>query len=449
MAASNARRRPAVADLLSPDVVTDARIPSPSLWVMACLVFAGEAIFTLPFHVARFFRPTLLAAYDLTNTELGAAQAAYGVAAMLGYFPGGILADRFATRHLLTISLLATGAGGWVLANEPSMIALTLVFAYWGVTTVLLFWAALIRETRRFGGTRAQGLAYGVLDAGRGLLAAAMASLGAWLFATVFPDDAVSLTDADRLMALQSVIAVYTGVTWLGALACWSTLRDSSSSARSRPHRSHSEISDVVARPEVWATAMIVLAAYVAYKGFDNYSLYVHQVWGLAEHDAATFVANMQWVRPVAALAAGIAADRVPATRVAMACFVALFVSDVVFAVSEPAPGLTLLLTGNVLVTCAAMFGLRGIYFALLSRGHVPMRVMGTAVGLVSVIGYTPDVFVGFVSGVLLDRSPGVVGHQHVFWLLAGFAGLGGVACGWLARLMARRSQVAAKREVV
>ncbi len=39
---------------------------------MLALVVGGEAIFGLPFHITRYFRPTLLKAFALTNTELGA-----------------------------------------------------------------------------------------------------------------------------------------------------------------------------------------------------------------------------------------------------------------------------------------------------------------------------------------------------------------------------------------
>ena len=69
------------------------------------LILAGEAIYALPFHVTRFFRPTALQVFDLTNTELGTAQAVYGVVAMLSYFSGGPLADRFPARKLLAWSL--------------------------------------------------------------------------------------------------------------------------------------------------------------------------------------------------------------------------------------------------------------------------------------------------------------------------------------------------------
>ena len=60
---------------------------------MLALILAGEAVYALPFHIARFFRPTLLEVYGLTATELGAAQGIYGIIAMVAYFPGGPLAD--------------------------------------------------------------------------------------------------------------------------------------------------------------------------------------------------------------------------------------------------------------------------------------------------------------------------------------------------------------------
>jgi MFS family permease len=67
---------------------------------MVALIVAGEAVFSLPFHVARFFRPTVLQVLDLSNTQLGTVQAVYGMVAMLAYFPGGPLADRFPARSL-------------------------------------------------------------------------------------------------------------------------------------------------------------------------------------------------------------------------------------------------------------------------------------------------------------------------------------------------------------
>ena len=94
---------------------------------MLGLVLAGEAVYALPFHVARFFRPTVLEAFGLSNTELGIAQAVYGVVAMLAYFPGGLLADRFPARTLIALSLWSTAAGGLYMATMPGFEGAVLV----------------------------------------------------------------------------------------------------------------------------------------------------------------------------------------------------------------------------------------------------------------------------------------------------------------------------------
>ena len=153
----------------------------------------------------RFFRPTFLEVYGLSNADLGDAFAAYGVVAMLAYFPGGLIADRFSARRLVTVSLLATSLGGLYLLRGPSATGLSLLFAYWGITTILLFWAAIIRATREWGGHGQQGSAFGFLDGGRGLFAAGAASLAVWLFARVVGDEAkVFLVDVNKVIMGQA-----------------------------------------------------------------------------------------------------------------------------------------------------------------------------------------------------------------------------------------------------
>ena len=90
---------------------------------MFTLVLAGELIFSLPFSVTRFFRPTYLEAFAFSNTQLGDIFAVYGVTAMLSYFPGGAIADRYSPRLLMAVSLFATAAGGVYMASFPRLMA--------------------------------------------------------------------------------------------------------------------------------------------------------------------------------------------------------------------------------------------------------------------------------------------------------------------------------------
>jgi Na+/melibiose symporter-like transporter len=91
-------------------------------------------------------------------------------------------------------------------------------------------------------------------------------------------------------------------------------------------------------------------------------------------------------------------------------------------------PGIPAVLVATVAATSVGIYAVRAVYFALLGEAPVPLAVTGSAIGLVSVIGYTPDVFMGPVMGYLLDRSPGALGHQHVFLFVAGSAIVGLIA---------------------
>jgi sugar phosphate permease len=394
---------------------------------MAALIVAGEAVFSLPFHVARFFRPTVLSVLELSNTELGSAQAVYGVVAMLAYFPGGLLADRFPARRLLASSLFATAGGGLYFATFPSGSGLAWLFGFWGVTTIFLFWAALIRATREWGGHHEQGLAYGILDGGRGLFAASFAAAAVGVFEHLMPGDPTRAAPEERAEALRGVIYLYTAVTAVaGALCLRFVMEREPSVAQREPFLTH--LRGVLRMPCVWLQALIVVCAYVGYKGIDNYSLYAVQAYEMNEVDGAKVSTLSAWIRPFAAVVAGWFGDRVSASLVSILLFALLLGSYAWLALEVPRSATVWVLYLNVVLTCIAVFGLRGVYFALFQEARVPMAATGTAVGLVSLIGYTPDIFVHLVGGWLLDRSPGIEGHQQFFAFLAASAAAGLVA---------------------
>ena len=90
--------------------------------------------------------------------------------------------------------------------------------------------------------------------------------------------------------------------------------------------------------PRVWAQAMVVVCAYCGYKGLDNYSLYAVQVLGMSELDAARFTAATAYIRPIAAIAAGLMADRFNARRVIGGLFIAMMISYGVLSKSHRRP---------------------------------------------------------------------------------------------------------------
>ena len=398
--------------------------------IIAALIAAGEAVFLLPFVLARVFRPTFLDVFGITNLQLGVAFSFYGIVAMLAYFAGGPLADRFSARRLMAAALLATGLGGVALAGIPSPRGMNILWASWGLTTILLFWAAMLRATREWGGVSAQGRAYGLLDGGRGLLAAVIASATVFVFGALLPADVASATPAQREAAFRAVIWIFTGVTLLVALLVWVVVPDTNpqEDGSAEPRLSLDGIQKACRMPVVWLQAVIVVCAYVGYKATDDFSLLARDALGFDEVAAAGIGTLSFWIRAVAAVGAGYLADRVDSSRVIAWGFAILIIGSGLIASGVVVVGVAWMLISTIVATSVGVYALRGVYFALLAEGAVPMVFTGSAIGVVSVVGFTPDVFMGPLMGVLLDNSPGVLGHQHVFAAVAVFGAVGLVA---------------------
>ena len=160
----------------------------------------------MPFVLARIFRPTVLEVYQLTNVELGVCFSIYGTVAFISYFLGGSLADKYQPRYLMSISLLLTAVGGIYMATFPSFYELSLLYGYWGFTTIFLFWAAMIKATRVWGGKNKQGIAFGLLDGGRGAVSYLFGLVGLYIF-SIFLTQEIQFTELiDRKEAFQYVV---------------------------------------------------------------------------------------------------------------------------------------------------------------------------------------------------------------------------------------------------
>jgi sugar phosphate permease len=189
----------------------------------------------------------------------------------------------------------------------------------------------------------------------------------------------------------------------------------------------------ILRSPVIWLQSIVIIAAYCAFKMLDNYGLYAQDAYGLSKADSASMVAWLSYLRVGAALTAGWVADRWLGVRATIqVAFGMLLVSYVLLLVVPPSAGLVWLMVTNLAITCAGFFALRGIYFALIDDSGIPASYTGTAAGVISFVGYTPDIFMGPLTGWLIHRARGagdvLAGYQTIFLFL-----LTMVAAGMLA----------------
>jgi len=405
-------------------------------WVMmACLCLSGGLIFMLPFLREVYYIP-LQKALNLSNTQLGVMMSVFGATSLLTYFPGGWLADRISSRKLITLSMLATGLAGIYFATFPSYPLSIAVHGFWGITCSLTFWGALIKATRNWAPSAEQGKAFGILESGRGI--AEVVSSTALL--AVFAKLGGGKLGLSRVILLFSILDILIG------LMAWFTLADSggetSEPRENRPKIGLKQILAVLKMPMVWLMSIIILTAYSAYWGAYYFTPYASDVFLMSVVFGGAIGVGKMWLKPLFALGAGFLADKVGVARTVAWCFGVLILSFSVFMLTPGNPNLVMILITNTLVASSAIFALRGIYFALLEEGGIPLAVTGTVAGLMSAMGFTPDIFIPMLGGVLLDRYPGGPGYRYFFGFIVGLC-----LVGLLSSLVILRNYRRTKRE--
>ncbi len=380
-----------------------------SKWlVMAVLGLSGTVIYLLPFLREIYYEP-LQRALQINNTQSGMLTSMFGLTSMVTYVIGGWVADRVSARSLISMSLILTGLLGFGLATFPSFAVALLIHALWGITVTGMMWGALIKATREWAPPDQQGRAFGLLEAGRGVSEAAIVSISIAVFAQLGGD----------VPAFAKIINIYSVMhVALGVLA-WRVIAPGAPERISTPSAGLKDFVAAAKMPAVWLISTVVMTSYCAYWGAYYFTPYVTEVFGMSVVVAGSIAAGKIWLKPGSAAIAGFIADKVGIWQSVAGCYLLLILSFGLFAVLPGTPSLTILMITNIIVASIVIFAHRGIYFALLEESRIPAAMTGTATGLISMIGFTPDVFMPLLGGALLDNYPGPLGYQLYFGIIA------------------------------
>ena len=371
------------------------------------LIISGELVFILPYLLSRVFRPTFLDVFNLTNTELGSLFSVYGTVALFSYIFGGSLADRYLPGKLIAISLLLTSLGGLVIATFPSLLIMQIIYGYWGFTSVFLFWSAMIKATRIWGGNKNQGQAFGFLDGGRGLVAGVMGTLAVFIYSFFIESDVQLNSIEERQNAFRYVILFSSLIVALASVLVYFFLdvKPDEKKVFNSSVYSLTAIWKVLRLESVWLLMIIILCAYFGYKVTDIYSLYSSEVMNYNEIDSANIGSLQLYLRPMACVLFGFLADRSKSSvSWIIIGFIIMLFGSALFATGMIKSHLNLFFLISIVVLAIGTYAIRALYFAAMQEGKISLSLTGTAVGVISLTGYTPDIFAGPLMGYYLDQ---------------------------------------------
>lgn len=384
-------------------------------WVAFLLLTIGAGImFKVPYFKTVYYNP-LIAALGVTNAQLGSLVSVYALIKTFLYIPGGILADKFDARKMLTVSMVGLGLLTFWYAALPDLATLRIIHILFGVSNVV-FWVSFVKAVRLLGTDDQQGRLFGYSEGIRALAGTAVTFAGLWIL-DIF---------ASTHLAVSYALIFYAVVYTLLGVAIWLVYPKelAESDAEKAKNIGLKDYLNVLRVPGVWLVAMLVFFAYSVQCIAEYTTPYLTNIFGMTAVIAGIIATIRSYmIGVVSSPIVGKIADSIgsPSKAVCGLLVLEILICGVLYIIPGN-PAMLMVAVSTVLIFSVMMFGLRGIYYATMYEARVPVALTGTATGIISVLGYLPDTFISPLCGSLIDRYPGIQSFQYMFLLMIGFA---------------------------
>lgn len=382
---------------------------SKNFGAIIIIAFAGTVIYGLPYFRFDYY-DVYVETYHLTNIQMGVFGSVLGIFGMISYLFGGVVADKFSTRFIIGLSLIGTGLGGFIHLLPLTFAQLVCLYAFWGITSLFAFWPACVKAVRVMSGSDDQGKAFGFFEGGRGIAAALMTMFAVFAFKY-----GCGKLD-NQHMGMRYVITFYSVLTvGIGILSFFVVKEGKMESSDKISFRG---IKEVVKLPAVWIIAMVTFCTYVFTLSLYYFTPYSTQMLGATVTYAAGLAAFTKWLSLFGNIGGGYVTDIIGTGKILLTAFIVMAIGTV---------GILLLpLNNSSIVWYTIIFLIIYLFYhvnmamtwAMMEEGAIPQNYSGTAAGIISTIGYLPEIFCSVLAGTLIDKNPGVTGFRYYFGFL-------------------------------
>ncbi len=406
-----------------------------NMWMRLLVIsIGGSVIYLLPYLQYTFY-DSMMAEFNFTNTQMGNIMSVYGSLNLIAYFIGGIIADRFSSRILITFSLIVTGLSGFWFATFPSYSSMLIISVIWSFATIFTYWPAVIKAINQLGESDVQGRLFGFREALNSLGALIFSSTGMWIFTH-------SGENIRNVVVFYSVVHIV-----IGAISFIFLPKDSGSknSEQKRLKDLIGGLGYVLKNPMIWVIGFIIFFGYAVGSIMGRLAPYLTAVFKMSVATAGIVgVINTYGVGNIGAITGGLIADKMKSsTKFLRVCFVVMAILLVLFVAIPGKPTVLMAAIFMGLSVRLVQVAVRSVYFVPLDEARIPAEYMGTASGVVSVIGFLPDAFLFTVYGKLIDNMPTLVGYKVMFGSLIGFCVVGFILTNILIKMFKKKSKKA------
>ena len=227
----------------------------------------------------------------------------------------------------------------------------------------------------------------------------------------------IEITFEHKVKTLQYIIGSITGIVFLISFFTWYVLpkEEIKTNTENEFQFNFKQAFSLMKQRKVIFHSLIIFCAYCSYKLTGVYGTYARDVWKYSLEEATYFAVSIQYIRPFAAIFIGWIADKFMPSKLLIPSFTILLLISIIlgFGFLENQP-IFLSFTAFLLIAFGT-YSLRGLYFAIIEETKTPIQLTGTLVGIISVVGFTPDIFMSLFNGYMLGENPTIIEYQNLF----------------------------------
>lgn len=401
-------------------------------WFLIILISMGSSVVYTPMYLKNIFYDPLMQAIGCSNADLGMMVSMYGIAAVVCYLPSGIVADKFRMRTLATVGFVGTAALTFVYAALPSLVVCYIIFLGMGVTSILIWWGTrykvirLCCEENEY--SQKIGISYSIYGLA-GLVVGLVNTAIVASFADAVTGVRVMIVFLGAILLIMGVLSYILIPDFKGEISQNSGLFD---------------LKDAVEAfkwPGVIWAALTMFFVYSVYQGATYTTPYMTQAFGA--DDTLVNVIGLIRTYGIGLLAGpvvGWLATKIKSASKAMVICFLLSIGLLIGFIIMPTTAGVVVVASMVVLFGFTTYGAFSIGSSPLSEIKMPMRIFGTATGLLSVIGFMPDMFIHAWYGSMIDAK-GLDAYPQIFGIETALAVIGIFCLAMLLRTVKKHSQ--------
>lgn len=370
------------------------KIEKDKIITLILMMISINTIYLLPYLMYTFYTP-LQEAMGLVgrDADYGRLLNIYGIVNVILYLPGGWIADMFDAKKLLVISMISTGVLGLWEATWPSYTVLMIIYVLWSFTTVLTFWSSSLKCINLIAGDE-QGSMFGALEAGRGIVGLILTTIFVFVFTLT-----QSVTGVVVVISISMIlcgIAQYFLMPNVGSEEAVNEDIKSSIKAMKQAFK----------LPITYLLAAMIFGACIARATYAYYTPFLENVLGMDVSKTTVFANYNSIITNIigASIATYFATKLGRSTKPMIYAGIIMVVSYVIV-ILVPNSG-EFLIPFLLLFIIASMgcYIFRALYYAVIDEIGTPKNMVGSVIGIASLVGFIPDTFFLSMCGGWIDK---------------------------------------------